>query len=61
VRTRLGLFGAFHFDLVAALLGPFSAISRVVDVLAGLAAIHQAVTFKWMQRRRHGEAATAIR
>ncbi|HEX4067161.1 MAG TPA: DUF378 domain-containing protein [Acidobacteriaceae bacterium] len=56
-----GLFGAFHFDLVAAVLGPFSAISRVVYVLVGLSAVYQAVTFRGMQRRWHGETAAAIR
>lgn len=56
-----GLFGAFHFDLVAAVLGSFSAISRVVYVLVGLAAVYQAVTFKAMQKRWHGEPAAATR
>jgi len=56
-----GLFGGFHFDLVAAVLGPFSAISRIVYVLVGLAAVYQAVTFKSMQKRWHGEAAAVTR
>ena len=56
-----GLFGAFHFDLVAGVFGSFSAISRVVYVLVGLAAVYQAVTFKAMQKRWHGEAAVATR
>ncbi|HZZ40034.1 MAG TPA: DUF378 domain-containing protein [Acidobacteriaceae bacterium] len=56
-----GLFGGFHFDLVAALLGQFSAISRVVYVLVGLAAVYQAVTFRSLQKRWHGATAAAIR
>ena len=56
-----GLFGGFHFDLVAALLGPFSAISRVVYVLVGLAAVYQAVTIRSLQKRWHGATAAAVR
>jgi len=54
-----GLFGAFHFDLVAALLGTYSAISRVVYVLVGLAALYQAVTVRAMSQRWHGVPARA--
>jgi uncharacterized membrane protein YuzA (DUF378 family) len=35
------LVGAFDFDLVAALFGDMSALSRVVYVLVGLSAIYQ--------------------
>jgi len=56
-----GLFGAFHFDLVAALLGNFSAISRVVYVLVGLAALYQAITVRAMSQRWHGVPARATR
>jgi uncharacterized membrane protein YuzA (DUF378 family) len=38
-----GLVGAFGFDLVAAIFGPMSAISRVVYVLVGLSALWQLV------------------
>lgn len=46
-----GLFGGFHFDLVASILGQFSAVSRLVYVLVGLAALYQAVSLKQMQQR----------
>lgn len=35
-----GLVGLFNFDLVAAIFGSMSTISRVVYVLVGLAAIY---------------------
>lgn len=35
-----GLVGAFNFDLVAAIFGEMSALSRIVYVLVGLAAIY---------------------
>lgn len=38
-----GLVGLLEFDLVAALFGEMSAISRVVYVLVGLSAVYQAV------------------
>jgi uncharacterized membrane protein YuzA (DUF378 family) len=38
-----GLVGAFGFDLVAAIFGPMSAISRIVYVLVGLSALWQLV------------------
>lgn len=34
------LVGAFEFDLVAALFGEMSALSRIIYVLVGLAAIY---------------------
>lgn len=34
-----GLWGAFKFDLVATLLGDYSALSRVVYILVGLAGL----------------------
>ena len=37
------LVGAFDFDLVAALFGEMSPLSRVVYVLVGLSAIYQVV------------------
>jgi uncharacterized membrane protein YuzA (DUF378 family) len=37
------LVGAFDFDLVAALFGEMSPLSRVVYVLVGLSAIYQIV------------------
>jgi uncharacterized membrane protein YuzA (DUF378 family) len=38
-----GLVGAFNFDLVAALFGEGSALSRIVYVLVGLSALWQVV------------------
>lgn len=34
------LVGAFNFDLVAALFGPMSLLSRIVYILVGIAAIY---------------------
>jgi uncharacterized membrane protein YuzA (DUF378 family) len=38
-----GLVGLFEFDLVAAIFGPMSPLSRVVYVLVGLSALWQIV------------------
>jgi uncharacterized protein len=46
-----GLVGFAGFDLVAALLGPMSVLSRVVYALVGLAAVYQALSWKMIQRR----------
>ena len=46
-----GLVGFFGFDLVAAVFGPMSALSRIVYVLVGLAAVYQALSWKSIQRR----------
>lgn len=35
-----GLVGLFNFDLVAAIFGPMSSISRIVYVLVGLSALY---------------------
>ncbi|MGC2639078.1 MAG: DUF378 domain-containing protein [Acidobacteriaceae bacterium] len=56
-----GLFGSMHFDLVATLLGSFSAISRVVYVLVGLAAVYQAVAWTQIRKRSRHEAMVAAR
>lgn len=39
-----GLVGLFHFDLVAAIFGDFSIISRVVYGLVGIAAVYTLVS-----------------
>ncbi len=39
-----GLVGLFSFDLVAALFGEMSTLSRIVYVLVGLSAVYQAAT-----------------
>ena len=41
-----GLVGLFGFDLVAAIFGAGSILSRVVYVLVGLSAIAQAMTLR---------------
>jgi hypothetical protein len=46
-----GLVGAADLDLVAALFGPMSLLSRIVYVLVGASALYQAVQLKGMQRR----------
>jgi uncharacterized membrane protein YuzA (DUF378 family) len=46
-----GLVGAANFDLVAALFGPMSPVSRIVYVLVGVAALYQAVQWKAIQHR----------
>ncbi len=46
-----GLVGVFSFDLVAAIFGDMSILSRIVYILVGVAAIYQAVLWKAIQRR----------
>ncbi len=41
-----GLVGLFNFDLVAAIFGVMSALSKIVYTLVGLAAIYVAVASK---------------
>ena len=38
-----GLVGALNFDLVAAIFGGFSVLSRIVYILVGVAAIYMLV------------------
>ena len=55
-----GLWGAFEFDLVAALLGGNTAIlSKMVYCLVGLAAVYQAASVRSIQRRWNARLATA--
>lgn len=46
-----GLVGAVNFDLVAAIFGPMSPLSRIVYVLVGLAALYRILQWKSMERR----------
>lgn len=46
-----GLVGLAGFDLVAALFGEMSVLSRVVYALVGVAAVYQALGFRAIQRR----------
>ncbi|MDG5815188.1 DUF378 domain-containing protein [Chitinispirillales bacterium ANBcel5] len=59
-----GLVGFFTFDLVAAIFGPLTVVSRIIYALVGLSAIYVAVISPALSRRvetrRHkaaGEAA----
>lgn len=58
-----GLAGAFHLDLVATVFGmkfgETSALSTVVYSLVGVAGLYQALTWKSIQRRWHGDLAGA--
>jgi len=45
-----GLVGLFDFDLVAALFGEMSALSRVVYILVGLSAIYAIILGRKMCR-----------
>jgi uncharacterized membrane protein YuzA (DUF378 family) len=48
-----GLVGLFDFDLVAALFGEMSALSRIVYVLVGLSALYQLIPlFRGDENRR---------
>ncbi len=46
-----GLVGALHFNLVAALFGEMSVLSRIVYMLVGVAALYQALQWRSIQRR----------
>ena len=46
-----GLVGLFQFDLVAALLGEATIVSRIVYSLVGVAGLFQAMQWKAIQRR----------
>ncbi|RPJ40362.1 MAG: DUF378 domain-containing protein [Candidatus Latescibacterota bacterium] len=47
-----GLWGAFEFDLVAAIGGGSTGgLSKLVYVVVGLAAAYQAITLRGIQRR----------
>jgi len=58
-----GLAGLFHLDLVATVFGmqfgETSAASTVVYSLVGLAGLYQALSWKAIQRRWHGEPMAA--
>ena len=46
-----GLVGLFSFDLVKAILGDMTLLSRVVYILVGASALYQALQWKAIQRR----------
>ncbi len=41
-----GLVGIFNFDLVAAIFGDYSAISRIIYILVGISALYAIFTIK---------------
>ncbi len=46
-----GLVGFFQWDMVAAIFGQATALSRIIYSLVGLAAIYQGLQWKAIQRR----------
>ena len=46
-----GLVGVAQFDLVAALFGELSPLSRLVYMLVGVSALYQAAQYRGIQRR----------
>ena len=46
-----GLVGLFSFDLVAAIFGQMSALTRIIYVLVGIGAIYDIFQWKAIQRR----------
>lgn len=46
-----GLVGLLNFDLVAAIFGQASMLSRLVYVVVGICALYQGVQWKAIQRR----------
>ncbi|HTK46410.1 MAG TPA: DUF378 domain-containing protein [Gemmatimonadaceae bacterium] len=54
-----GLVGLFGFDLVAALFGVMSPLSRAVYALVGVSAVYQALQWKAIQGRWRAPARTA--
>ena len=51
-----GLVGVFNFDLVAAIFGAGTALSRIVYTVVGLCAVYWLVEWSAI-RRRYGETA----
>ncbi|ALJ08586.1 MAG: DUF378 domain-containing protein [Pseudomonadota bacterium] len=56
-----GLVGAFDFDLVAALFGDGSALSRIVYVLVGLSALWQIMPFLAALKTDEARAEAGVR
>lgn len=46
-----GLIGLFSFNLVAAIFGEMSALSRIIYILVGISAVWVAIeTYRWTSR-----------
>jgi hypothetical protein len=54
-----GLVGLFDFNLVSALFGTMSWVSRLVYILVGLSALYQAFAYWSVHRRWSGTTTTA--
>lgn len=53
-----GLVGIFSFDLVAAIFGDLSVVSRIIYILVAVAALYRLLLWKAVQNR-WGRATTA--
>ena len=53
-----GLVGAFDFNLVDTLFGEGSALSRIVYIVVGLAALYELIP--WVMRLMNEEEGTAV-
>jgi len=51
-----GLIGLFNFNLVGALFGPTSALTRLIYVVVGLCALYTIYTSSKLSRRAPGRA-----
>ncbi|MFA6039109.1 MAG: DUF378 domain-containing protein [Candidatus Peribacteraceae bacterium] len=56
-----GLIGLFQYDLVAAIFGPLSAVSRGIYIVVGIAALAEAVSFVSKLGYSATEEATQVR
>ena len=56
-----GLVGLFRFDLVAALFGNVTGVTRLVYVLVGAAGLFQALQWKAIHQRWTGQGMPALR
>ena len=54
-----GLVGVFNVNLVAALFGEMSAITRIIYALVGIAAVYDVVMIKAIWKRWHFSYGTA--
>lgn len=55
-----GLVGLFNYDLVAALFGPLSAISRAVYILVALSGLYLVVDATRLRETSHHRTITSI-
>ncbi|ANF81414.1 DUF378 domain-containing protein [Acinetobacter sp. NCu2D-2] len=56
-----GLVGAFNFDLVAAIFGEMSVLSRIVYVLVGLSALYLIFTVTKLTKTTHVHQSNVVR